>query len=83
MAQPKDPPLSVRLPADTLAALKEEAMRRSVTVNALVLRAVRKEIGQWSDEEIASMRGKPRPALVINKIATAPWRPHPKPGAKK
>lgn len=68
MAQPKYPPLSVRIQPDMRAALKAEAARRKVTVNALVLRAVLKEIGQWSDEEVASMRAKPRPPLVINKI---------------
>jgi hypothetical protein len=71
MAQPKDPPLSIRLPLETLAELKAEAARREVTVNALIVRAVRKELGQRSDEEVA----KPRPALSINRIAAAP-KPH-------
>ncbi len=68
MAQPKNPPLSVRLSAELKSALKAEAARRKVTVNALVVRAVSKEINQWSDEEIADMRAKPRPPLVINRI---------------
>lgn len=39
-----------------------------MSVNALVLRAVRKEIGQWSDEEVETMKAKARPAFVANRI---------------
>lgn len=70
MVQPKTPPLSIRFSPGVLADLKAEAERRGVKVNALVVRAVQKEIGQWSDEEIAAMRAKPRPPpLEINMIA--------------
>ena len=40
MPKPKPSPLSVRLSADLLAALKQEALRRGVTVNAFVVGAV-------------------------------------------
>lgn len=69
MVQPKTPPLSIRLPSATLAALKDEAERRKVTVNAVAVRAIQKEIGQWSDEEIASMRAQARSSLMVNRIA--------------
>jgi hypothetical protein len=68
MAQPKEPPLSIRLPALTLAELKAEAARRKVTVNALIVRAVQKELALWSDEDVAEMRARPREPLVINRI---------------
>jgi hypothetical protein len=55
-----------------LADLKAEASRRKVTVNALVLRAIRKEIDQWSDDEVASMRAKLKRPLTINRIPPRP-----------
>lgn len=92
MPKPPSSVKSLRLPDATWEAVTVEAARRSVSVNALIATAVTKEIGQWSDEEVAAMRTKAHRALVINRIAprtalgeALPARRigHQKPGAKR
>lgn len=68
MSKPPTSVRSIRLTDEAWAAVSEEAVRRETSVNALVSRAVLKEIGLWSDEEIAAMKAKPAPPLEINRI---------------
>lgn len=63
MAQPKNPPISIRIPPLTLAAVDAYAKANNLTRHGAIVRLLVKGTGGWTGlETVHKLQSQPKPA---------------------